>query len=118
MVHRVDTELGDLLAAIDNNTAAPGLKDRTAFFVSSDHGDFSGNHHLVEKWPGAVDDLLTHVPFVARMPTPEYLPFHKGTSPAKGAKKDPPSARETRVPRFTSTPRLPEGMGRARDANC
>jgi hypothetical protein len=20
-----------------------------------------GNHHLVEKWPGAVDDLLTHV---------------------------------------------------------
>ena len=43
MVHRVDTELGDLLAAIDNNTAAPGLKDRTAFFVSSDHGDFSGN---------------------------------------------------------------------------
>ena len=57
MVHRVDQELGDLLAAIDNNTNAPGLKDRTAFFVSSDHGDFSGNHHLVEKWPGAVDDL-------------------------------------------------------------
>ena len=84
MVHRVDTELGDLLAAIDNNTAAPGLKDRTAFFVSSDHGDFSGNHHLVEKWPGAVDDLLTHVPFVARMPTPEYLPFQQGMSPAKG----------------------------------
>ena len=74
MVHRVDQELGDLLAAIDNNTNAPGLKDRTAFFVSSDHGDFSGNHHLVEKWPGAVDDLLTHVPFVARMPSPEYLP--------------------------------------------
>ena len=43
MVHRVDTELGDLLAAIDNNTNAPGLKDRTAFFVSSDHGDFGGN---------------------------------------------------------------------------
>lgn len=74
MVHRVDQELGDLLAAIDNNTNAPGLKDRTAFFVSSDHGDFSGNHHLVEKWPGAVDDLLTHVPFVARMPSAEYLP--------------------------------------------
>jgi arylsulfatase A-like enzyme len=37
MVHQVDTELGALLAAIDNNTNAPGLKDRTAFFVSSDH---------------------------------------------------------------------------------
>jgi hypothetical protein len=35
MVHQVDTELGDLLAAIDNNTNAPGLKERTAFFVSS-----------------------------------------------------------------------------------
>eukprot|EP01043_Picozoa_sp_COSAG02_P010348 COSAG02_NODE_362_length_23815_cov_27.096981_11_plen_184_part_00 len=54
------------------------------FVSSSDHGDFSGNHHLVEKWPGAVDDLLTHVPFVARMPSPEYLPFHKGASPARG----------------------------------
>jgi choline-sulfatase len=37
----------------------------------------------VEKWPGAVDDLLTHVPFVARMPTPEYLPFHPGQAGAK-----------------------------------
>jgi hypothetical protein len=54
------------------------------FSCASDHGDFSGNHHLVEKWPGAVDDLLTHVPFVARMPSPEYLPFHKGASPARG----------------------------------
>ena len=32
MVHRVDTELGALLGAIDNNTNAPGLKDRTASF--------------------------------------------------------------------------------------
>ena len=48
-VTQVDIELGNLLAAIDNNTAAPGLKNRTAFFVSSDHGDFMGNHHLVEK---------------------------------------------------------------------
>lgn len=84
MVTRVDTELGNLLAAIDNNTNAPGLKERTAFFVSSDHGDFSGNHHLVEKWPaGAMDDLLTHVPFVARMPSPEFLPFHPGATGAK-----------------------------------
>jgi choline-sulfatase len=68
MVHNVDTELGELLAAIDNNKNAPGLADRTAFFVSSDHGDFGGDHHLIEKWPGALDDVLTRVPFVARIP--------------------------------------------------
>merc|ERR1712070_523064 len=74
--------MGDIMKAIDNNTNAPGLKQRTALFMSSDHGDFGGDHHLIEKWPGAMDDVLTHVPFVARMPTAEYLP--NGMVPAKG----------------------------------
>ena len=36
--------------------------------VSSDHGDFSGDYHLVEKFPAAMDDMLTHVPFIMHVP--------------------------------------------------
>mmetsp|Transcript_24151 Transcript_24151/g.26816 ORF Transcript_24151/g.26816 Transcript_24151/m.26816 type:complete len:511 (+) Transcript_24151:24-1556(+) len=42
--------------------------DNTAVIVSSDHGDFSGDFHLVEKWPGGMDDILTHVPLMMRIP--------------------------------------------------
>ena len=62
-----------------------GMTDRTAVFMSSDHGDFAGDSHLVEKarvdrttlgalthahvqWPGGLDDMLTHVPLMARIP--------------------------------------------------
>ena len=41
---------------------------RRQIFFSSDHGDFGGDYHLVEKWPGAFDDVLTHVPFVVPGP--------------------------------------------------
>ena len=61
------------------------MTDRTAVFMSSDHGDFAGDSHLVEKarvdrttlgalthahvqWPGGLDDMLTHVPLMARIP--------------------------------------------------
>ena len=37
-------------------------------FVSSDHGDFAGDFHLVEKWPGGMDDILTRVPMIVRIP--------------------------------------------------
>ena len=44
------------------------LSNRTSIFVTSDHGDFSGDYHLVEKWPGGLDDILTRVPMIARIP--------------------------------------------------
>ena len=28
------------------------IQDNTAVFFSSDHGDFAGDYHMVEKWPG------------------------------------------------------------------
>jgi len=44
------------------------MGNNTAIFFSSDHGDFGGDFHLVEKWPGAADDILTRVPLYARIP--------------------------------------------------
>ena len=61
-----------------SNTRRPAAYDKrgpcfmfSLKFPSRVHPTLGGNHHLIEKWPGAVDDLLTHVPFVARMPTLE-----------------------------------------------
>ena len=51
------------------------MTNNTAVFVSSDHGDFAGDFHLVEKWPGGMDDILTRVPVIARIPggTPNHV---------------------------------------------
>ena len=63
-VSYVDWILGQLVQGID---ASP-MANRTSLFVSSDHGDFAGDYHLVEKWPGGMDDILTRVPMIARIP--------------------------------------------------
>ena len=67
MVSFTDWTFGQLLAGLE---AANGgtLAANTAVFHSSDHGDFAGDYRLVEKWPGAADDVLTHVPMAARIP--------------------------------------------------
>ena len=46
----------------------PDIAKNTGIFVTSDHGDFSGDYHLVEKWPGGMDDILTRVPLIGRIP--------------------------------------------------
>ena len=67
MVSFTDWTFGQLLAGLE---AADGgaLAKNTAVFHSSDHGDFAGDFHLVEKWPGGADDVLTRVPMAARIP--------------------------------------------------
>ena len=65
MVSYTDWLFGNLIAGLES---VPGLADRTAVFASSDHGDFGGDYHLIEKWPGAADDILTRVPLYARIP--------------------------------------------------
>lgn len=59
-----DTLLGQLLDALDET----GCAETTAVFCFSDHGDWAGDYGLVEKWPSALDDTLTRVPFIARVP--------------------------------------------------
>jgi len=53
---------------MDGLDALPELKANTAVFYSSDHGDFSGDYNMIEKWPGGADDILTRVPLYARIP--------------------------------------------------
>ena len=59
-----DWLLGELLEAIDKT----GHADDTAVFLFSDHGDWAGDYGLVEKWPSAMDDVLTHIPLIVRLP--------------------------------------------------
>lgn len=60
----VDLMLGQILETLDKT----GLADNTVVIVSSDHGDWAGNHGLVEKWPNAMDDDMVRVPLLIRSP--------------------------------------------------
>lgn len=64
MVSYTDWMFGQLLQGIED----AGLTESTAIFFSSDHGDFAGDFHMIEKWPGGADDVLTRVPLYARVP--------------------------------------------------
>ena len=64
MLTYVDSMLGEVLSALDES----GLAEDTTVAVSSDHGDFAGDYGLVEKWPSALDDVLTRVPLLIRAP--------------------------------------------------
>lgn len=64
MVSYTDWLLGEVMEAIERTGRA---KD-TALFVLSDHGDYAGDYGLVEKWPSGLEDTLTHIPVMARVP--------------------------------------------------
>jgi arylsulfatase A-like enzyme len=64
MVSYTDWLAGELLEALERTNHA----DDTAFFVFSDHGDYAGDYGLVEKWPSGLEDPLTHIPLIARVP--------------------------------------------------
>jgi arylsulfatase A-like enzyme len=63
-VSYTDWLLGELLEAIERT----GHLNDTAVFLLSDHGDWAGDYGLVEKWPSAMDDVLTHIPLIVRLP--------------------------------------------------
>lgn len=59
-----DWVFGQLLDALDRT----GHSADTAVFLASDHGDYTGDYGLVEKWPSGLESMLTHVPLIARIP--------------------------------------------------
>ena len=63
MVSYTDWLLGELLEAVERT----GHRNDTAVVVFSDHGDYAGDYGLVEKWPSGLEDVLTHVPIIARV---------------------------------------------------
>lgn len=64
MVSYSDWVLGELLEAIDKT----GHTNDTAVLAFADHGEWAGDYGLVEKWPSAMDDTLTRIPLIARVP--------------------------------------------------
>lgn len=59
-----DWLLGELMEAMQRT----GRDRDTALIFASDHGDYAGDYGLVEKWPGALESCLTHVPLIAKVP--------------------------------------------------
>jgi arylsulfatase A-like enzyme len=64
MISYSDWLLGELMSALEKT----GHVTDTALFTFADHGEWAGDFGLVEKWPSAMDDTLTHVPLIARVP--------------------------------------------------
>lgn len=59
-----DWLLGELMEALERTNHVYD----TTLFVLSDHGDYAGDYGLVEKWPSGMEDCLTHVPLIGRIP--------------------------------------------------
>ena len=64
MVSYADWVLGELMDAIEKTNHGGD----TALFYYADHGDYAGDYGLVEKWPNAMHDPLTHIPLIIRGP--------------------------------------------------
>ena len=64
MCTRVDHQLGLLIDALKTNDRY----ERTALFLFSDHGDFTGDYGLVEKTQNTFQDCLSRIPFVFKPP--------------------------------------------------
>lgn len=60
----IDELLGRLLHVLEES----GLADNTTVTFTSDHGDYAGDYGLVEKWPSALEDVITRVPLIVRTP--------------------------------------------------
>lgn len=59
-----DWVLGELLEALHRTNH----DQDTAVICFSDHGDYTGDYGLVEKWPSGLEDVLTHIPMIVRPP--------------------------------------------------
>lgn len=64
MITMMDDLLGDLMTTLTDT----GLAESTALFVTSDHGNFTGDYGLAEKWHTAWQDAIFRVPLAVRLP--------------------------------------------------
>ena len=64
MCARVDRQYGMIIEALKKKH----IYDKSAVFMFSDHGDFTGDYGLVEKTQNTFQDCLTNVPFVIKPP--------------------------------------------------
>lgn len=64
MVRLVDDQVQRIHAALEEQ----GMLENTIIVFWSDHGDFAGEHQLVEKWDTCFYDCLTRVPLLIHAP--------------------------------------------------
>src|SRR5262249_53739663 len=64
LVTQTDHAVGELLAWLDDQ----GLAGDTIVVYTSDHGEFAGEHGIMEKAPGICSDAVTRIPFIWRWP--------------------------------------------------
>ncbi|MGB8480714.1 MAG: sulfatase-like hydrolase/transferase, partial [Acidobacteriaceae bacterium] len=60
-----DWLLGEVMETLEST----GRNKDTALFVLSDHGDYAGDYGLIEKWPSGMEECITHVPMIGRVPS-------------------------------------------------
>jgi choline-sulfatase/uncharacterized sulfatase len=63
-VSQVDDAIGRVLRELD----ALGLRENTIIVYAADHGDFAGEHGIIEKAPGISSRAITRVPFIWSWP--------------------------------------------------
>ncbi len=68
LVAYIDSEIG----AVINKLKVENLYDDTLLIITSDHGDFAGEHGCVEKWDTMFYDCLTHIPLMIKLPKDEH----------------------------------------------
>ena len=64
MITMMDDLLGDLAGTMDEE----GLSGRTAFFATSDHGNYAGDYGMPTKWHTGYHDALVRIPMAVRLP--------------------------------------------------
>jgi arylsulfatase A-like enzyme len=63
-VSYADWLLGELMETLERTNHSRN----TALLVFSDHGDYAGDYGMADKWAGGMEECLTRVPLLARVP--------------------------------------------------
>lgn len=68
LVSQVDDSIGNIIDGL----RVRGQLDNTIIIYSADHGDYAGEHGLIEKKGGISSRAITNIPFIIRMPHKKY----------------------------------------------
>jgi len=60
MISRLDDQFGRIIKRVDEL----GLWKDTISMFFTDHGEYLGDHGLIEKWPSGLSDVLVHEPLI------------------------------------------------------
>jgi arylsulfatase A-like enzyme len=60
MISRLDDQFGRIVKKLDSS----GLWDKTITMFFTDHGEYLGDHGLIEKWPSGLSETLVREPLI------------------------------------------------------